>query len=121
MKVIITESKLKTFIKNNLNIDLTGKIEEITSAYRLLNDFDMCFSYHYLREKLNKYGPIYLITLNDKTKILYQLNMDSRQVFIVSNGCDYYDEREFMELLGDGLYDLGVKFEQLKDIYLTNE
>jgi hypothetical protein len=26
-----------------------------------------------------------------------------------------------MELLGDGLYDLGVKFEQLKDIYLTYE
>jgi hypothetical protein len=26
-----------------------------------------------------------------------------------------------MELLGDGLYDLGIKFEQLKDIYLTYE
>jgi hypothetical protein len=33
----------------------------------------------------------------------------------------YDDEREFMELLGDGLYELGVKFEQLKDIYLTYE
>ena len=40
MKYIISESKLKQLIKDKFDIDFTGKIEEVTSAYSLLNDFD---------------------------------------------------------------------------------
>ena len=121
MKILITESKLKTFIKDNIGIDLTDKIQEITSVYSLLNDFDECCSYHYLRTRLNMHGPMYLITLEKRFKILYQLNLDSKIPFIISNRCDYYTEQDFMELLGEGLYELGIRFEQLKNIYLTDE
>ena len=40
MKVLITESKLKTFIKDKFNIDFTGRVEIYPSIYKILNYFD---------------------------------------------------------------------------------
>ena len=42
MKYLISESRIKKLIKDRFDIDFTGKIEEVTSAYSLLNDFDNC-------------------------------------------------------------------------------
>ena len=40
MKYLITESKLKTFIKDKFNIDLTGRVEFEPDSYELLVYFD---------------------------------------------------------------------------------
>ena len=49
MKYLITESKLKTFIKDKFNIDLTGRVEFDPDIYRILNDFDECTDYQSLK------------------------------------------------------------------------
>jgi len=115
MKLIITESKLKKFIRNRFGLDFTGSIEEVTSAYGLLNDFDGCFSYVYINRRLNKYGPIYLITIEDNFKVLYQDTAELGE-WIMDNDCNSYSKEEFMELLG--IDKLGLSMEQFIEVYI---
>jgi len=42
MKYLITESKLKTFIKNKFNIDLTGRVEIDPDLIDVMMSFDNC-------------------------------------------------------------------------------
>jgi len=74
MKYLITESKLKTFIKDKFGLDLTGRVELDPSLYKILNDFDECTDYAHLfrRRNMSNYGPMYRIELTDNFKILYQ-------------------------------------------------
>ena len=117
MKYLITESKLKTFIKNKFNIDLTGRVELEPSLYSVLIDFDNYFTYEGLerRRRMENYGPMYLIELNDKLKILYQMNYSSNNPLIIDNKGDMYEESEFMSLLGVSA--LGITLEQFLDLY----
>lgn len=116
MKYIISESKLKQFIKDKFDIDFTGKVEEVTSAYSLLNDFDNCVSYVYINRRLNNFGPMYLITMSDKVKILYQKNLETGKDYILTNFCDQLDESDFMDLLS--IQPLGLTMEQFIELYL---
>ncbi len=117
MKVLITESKLKTFIKDKFNIDLTGRVELDPSIYSLLNDFDFYFDYDVLRRRQlgDNYGPIYLIELDDNHKVLYQMNYSSNHPLILDNKGDSYEESDFMDMLG--IRKLGLNMEQLLNIY----
>ena len=115
MKLIITESKLKKFIKNRFGLDFTGSIEEVTSAYRLLNDFDECFSYVYINRKLNQYGPMYRINVDDYFKILYQESPDGNDLIVINN-CYKPTEHEVMDLLGIDV--LGITLKKFIEIYL---
>ena len=115
MKVMITESRLKKLINDKLGLDYTGDVEEVTSAYNLLNDFDECFSYVYINRKLNQYGPMYLITVNDYFKILYQERPDDTD-FIVMNNCETPTEHEAMDILGIDV--LGITLKKFIEIYL---
>jgi hypothetical protein len=118
MKVLITESKLKTFIKDKFNIDFTGRVEIDPSIYKILNDFDFYFSYDGLRRRQlgDNYGPIYLIELDDKHKVIYQMNYSSNRPLILDNKGDLYEESDFMSLLG--ISALGITLEQFLDLYI---
>jgi hypothetical protein len=118
MKVLITESKLKTFIKDKFNIDLTGRIEFEPDSYDLLLYFDNYFTYDGLlrRRMMDNYGPIYLIELNDGIKIFYQMNYSSNHPLILDSRGDLYEESEFMKMLG--ISALGITMEQFLDLYV---
>jgi len=118
MKVLITESKLKTFIKDKYNIDLTGRVELDPSIRGILNDFDFYFTYDgLLRRSLgDNYGPMYLIELDDNHKVLYQMNYSSNSQLILDNRGDGYEESDFMNLLG--ISALGITIEQFLDLYV---
>jgi hypothetical protein len=118
MKVVITESKLKTFIKDKFNIDLTGRVEFDPNIYRILNDFDECTDYQSLKRRLSmdNYGPMYLIELEDSYTMLYQMNYTTNIPWIINNGCDTWDESDFMNFLG--ISGLGITIEQFLDLYV---
>ena len=117
MKLLITESKLKTLIKDKFNIDLTGRVEFEPGIYELLNDFDFYFDYEGLRRRstMDNYGPMYLIELDDNHKVFYQMNYSSNHPLILDNRGDAYDESDFMNLLG--ISALGITMEQFLDLY----
>jgi hypothetical protein len=118
MKYLITESKLKSFIKDKFGLDFTGDIELDPNIYKILNDFDECVSYGGLhkRRSSDNYGPMYLITIDDHFKILYQKNYITGMDWIISNGCDVYEESDFMDLLG--IRPLGITMEQFLNLYI---
>ena len=117
MKVVITESKLKTYIRDKFDVDLTGRVEFEPDTYELLVYFDNYFSQDGLvrRRGMDNYGPIYLIKLKGGIKIFYQMNYSSNSPLIISNEGDMYTESEFMHLLG--LHKLGLTVEQLLNLY----
>ncbi len=118
MKLLITESKLKTFIKDKFNIDLTGRVELDPSIYSLLNYFDFYFTYDGLRRRQlgDNYGPMYLIELDNNRKVLYQMNYSSNHPLILDNKGDLYEESDFMSMLG--IRALGITLEQFLDLYI---
>jgi hypothetical protein len=117
MKVVITESKLKTYIKDKFDIDLTGRIEFEPDTYNLLNYFDNYFSHDGLvrRRRMDNYGPIYLIELKDGIKIFYQMNYSSDNPLILSNEGDTYTQSEFREFLG--IQKLAITMDQFLNLY----
>jgi hypothetical protein len=116
MKYIITESRIKDLIKDWFNINFTGKVEEVTSADILSDYFNECGSYTYINRRIDKFGPMYLIDMSDKVKILYQKNLDNGKDWIITNDCIPLDESYFMDLLG--IEPLGLTMEQFIEIYL---
>jgi hypothetical protein len=65
---------------------------------------------------MDNYGPMYLIKLDNSYDILYQMNYVTDIPWIINNGCDRYDESEFMNLLG--ISGLGITMEQFLDLYV---
>jgi hypothetical protein len=118
MKYLITESKLKFFIKDNFDIDLTGRVELDPSLHEILNDFEECTDWTILfrRRNMDNYGPMYLIELKDDFKIIYQKNYMTDKDWIISNRCDVYEESDFMDLLG--IRPLGLTMQQFLDLYI---
>lgn len=118
MKYLITESKLKSFIKNKFGLDFTGDIILNPSIHKILNDFDECVSYGGLHKRLSSdnYGPMYLINIDDHFKILYQKNYITGMDWIISNRCDVYEESDFMDLIG--IRPLGITMEQFLNLYI---
>jgi hypothetical protein len=116
MKVVITESNLKTYIKDKFDIDLTGRIEFEPDTYNLLNYFDNYFSHDGLvrRRRMDNYGPIYLIKLKG-VKIFYQMNYSSDNPLILSSEGAQYTESQFMDLLG--IRKLGLSMDQFLNLY----
>jgi len=117
MKVVITESKLKTYIRDKFGVDFTGRIEFEPDTYKLLNYFDNYFSHDGLvrRRGMDNYGPIYLINLDDRHKVFYQMNYSSNSPLIISNKVNMYTESEFKELLG--IRKLALTMDQFLNLY----
>jgi len=118
MKYLITESKLKSVIKDRFGLDLTGRVELDPSLYKILNDFDFYFTYDELRRRRNmeNYGPVYLIELDDNHKVFYQMNYSSDNQLIIDSKGDVYNESDFMDSLG--IRPLGITLEQFLDLYI---
>ena len=118
MKYLITESKLKTLIKDKFNIDLTGRVEIDPDLIDVMMSFDNCITDDGLRRRLSMdyYGPLYLIKLDNSYNILYQMNYITDIPWIINNGCDRYDDSEFMELFG--ISGLGISVEQFLNLYV---
>ena len=118
MKYLITESSLKSLIKDKFNIDLTGRVEFDPNIYRILNDFDRCTDYQSLKRRLSmdNYGPMYLIELENSYTMLYQMNYTTNIPWIINNGCDTWGESDFMNFLG--ISGLGITMEQFLDLYV---
>jgi hypothetical protein len=128
MKYLLTESKLKSLLKDTFNVDFTGKIEMVTSFYSVLNDFERCVDPSYIRRKLNSDGPMYIISLDTytqrgkykyKNKFLYQKNSSGGGYYLMDISCQYYSESEFMNLIGIKV--LGLSMERFIDLYLDSE
>ena len=69
MKIIINESNVRNLLVNRLGVDLTGKIDMLTSVYHVPSVFDFFMNSHMTRVWMNNYGPMYLIKLPDETLI----------------------------------------------------
>jgi len=95
MKYIITESSLKSFIKDKYNIDLTGKIELVQTKYDVPMRFD---DYITLSGKIKVYIDIYKSQNrsdfdNIKDEIQYRLEDLLPNIELEIN--DIIDERKF--------------------------
>lgn len=114
MKLLITESKIKTLIQDKFGLDFTGDVLELNSVYEIIKYFDSCFSSVYLKRLLSKYGSMYLIKINEPFIIIYQ-NRGNIGNLIMDEECQYYTENEFMKLIG--LEPLGLTMDQFISIY----
>jgi len=100
MKYIITEDKLKKFLKRQFGVDLTGNIEMITSALQISPIFFKHFTTIHINSYLNKYGPMYLIKIDkDDEKFLIQDRGDS-ELYIYSSRGYRINEVTFFERIG---------------------
>jgi hypothetical protein len=116
MKYVITESRIKDLIRVRFGIDFTGKIQVINNADELPKVYTVCPGRTIIDRKINEFGPMFLITMSDKVKMLYQKNSVSNKGWIMSNHCTIIDTYYFMDILG--IEPLGLTMEQFIKIYL---
>jgi hypothetical protein len=112
MKVLISENKFKTFLKDKLGIDLTDKVSLITSSYDLPMSFDRFLGKSMLNVLLNEHGPMYLIRVNG-SKYLYQSR--GNHDFIMNSMGGMLETNHFRDILE--LPPLGVSIQQVLDLY----
>lgn len=97
MKYIITENKLKKFLKREFGVDLTGKIEMITSKHQLPYEFKWMNSAS-INNALNNYGPMFLIN-NDEMMFLVQ-DRGNGESFIITDEKNYISDDLFFKNIG---------------------
>jgi hypothetical protein len=114
MKLLITESKIKKIIQDKFGLDFTGDVLELNSVDEIIKYFDGCFSSVYLKRLLSKYGPMYLIKIDEPFIIIYQ-NRGNTGKLIMDEECQYYTEVEIMKLIG--LEPFGFNMDQFISIY----
>lgn len=113
MRFIITESKLKSFLKDRLGIDLTDKITMVTSQYDLPMEFDRFITPKMLNMYLNRFGPMYVIETPKRT-FLYQ--EQSGTPTIVDTNDRLYSVNSLMKHLG--IPPMGLSVDDIIDIYV---
>ena len=126
MNISITESQYKILIESHdknkklinriVGFDFSGRIEQITSTYDVPMEFDDGIGPEMIRQFLNYFGPMYLFEL-DGVKYLYQDRGD-HEWFIDEEGYDYVDD-EIPEKLG--IYEMGLRFSDILDMYFEEE
>jgi hypothetical protein len=112
MKVIITENKLKDFIRKTFSVDLTNKIEIVTNFWDIPSRFDGLFSRSQVNRILNNYGPMYVLSVDDK-KFLAQPRENGWIGF--NSQFDRLTEAELLDNLG--LQYLGFSLDKVIDLY----
>ena len=99
MKIIINESNVRNLLVNRLGVDLTGKIDMLTSVYHVPTVFDFFMNSHMTRVWMNNYGPMYLIKLPNET-LIYQKQGKIRDEILVNSDGKSYQEQEILDKLG---------------------
>ena len=122
MKILINESNLRNLLVNRLGVDLTGKVDMLTSIYHIPTVFFDWMGHNILRAWLNNYGPMYLIHLPDE-KILYQKQGKIRDEVVIHSSGGSYTSQEIMDKLGIppiglSLDDIVESFAEEKDMGL---
>jgi hypothetical protein len=112
MKYLITESKLKEMLRKVAGVDLTGKVDIVTSTYELPMEFDNIMTPTVLRSYLNHYGPMFIIR-GPKRTFLYQ-NQAGR-VIIADSRDKTYSETSLMDQLG--IPPLGLSVDDIINTY----
>ena len=118
MKVIITESKLKSFLKNKFGIDLDGKIEMVTNKWELPMEFDRVIAPKVLNIYLNRFGPMFVFKIRNHGNFLYQ-NQNGLE-FVADDNDRMINIDDFYNILGVNKY-LGISIDNLIDIYFKEE
>ena len=110
--------KNKKFLTNHMGIDFTGKIKQITSAYKVPYNFyrNGGISLNHAMSYLNNFGPMYFFELGDY-EYLYQDRGD-KDWFIDEYG-HLYIKDEFLERLGIDV--LGLRFSDIVNMYFNEE
>jgi hypothetical protein len=110
--------KNKKFLTNHMGIDFTGKIKQITSAYKVPYNFyrNGGISLNHAMSYLNNFGPMYFFELGDY-EYLYQ-DRGNKDWFIDERGVKYIKD-EFSERLG--LDVLGLRFSDIINMYFNEE
>ncbi len=123
MKFLITESKLKEFIKKKFGVDLTGRIKMIQSYYDLPESFQNRFSKEIINSYLNKFGPMYVI-VGDTDSYLYQNQNDGEIIvnrsIIVNRDNKIINNSELMKDLGIE-YTMGLSIDDLINLYVNED
>ena len=124
MKYLIKEShyvyllenldKNKRFLNNLMGIDFTGKLKQITSAYKVPYNFYRRggITLNHAMSFIKTFGPMYLFEL-DGIEYLY-LDKGNKDWFIDENGVTYTHD-EIPRVLG--IMDLGLRFSDIVDMY----
>ena len=116
MKIVITESKLKNYIKDKLGVDLTGKIELVQSNYDIPMSFDGYLMPWVANMYMNEYGPMFLIKIGNFHWI-YQTQ--GKSYFFMDEMGNHINQSEFMGIIG--IEKLGLSMNQLINLYFTEE
>lgn len=116
MKIVITESKLKNYIKDKLGVDLTGKIELVQSNYDIPMSFDGYLMPWVTNMYMNEYGPMFLIKIGNY-HWLYQTQ--GKSYFLMDEMGNHIDQSEFMKMIG--ISKVGLSMQQLIDLYFIEE
>lgn len=116
VKIVITETKLKTFIKNKLGVDLTDKVNLVTNKWELPKEFNRTITPSALNHYLNRFGPMYAVEVDNNT---YLLQDQGDRIVIVDSNDKIYDEFELMNKIG--IPPLGIKLKDILDLYVDEE
>jgi hypothetical protein len=118
MRVLINESDLRNLLVNRLGVDLTGKVDMLTSIYHIPTVFVDWMGNHILSAWLNNYGPMYLIHLPDE-KILYQKQDKIRDGVIIGSSGGGYTSQEIMDRLG--IPPMGLTLDDIVNTFAEEE
>jgi len=108
--------KAKNFLKDNLGINFTGRIKQITSTYDVPMSFDECLYSESINRYLNFWGPMYLIDFG-WTKMLYQDRGDFE--WFMDEQCNDFVDNEIPEDLG--IAEMGFSFSDIINMYFEEE
>ena len=120
MKIIINESNVRNLLVNRLGVDLTGKVDMLTSIYHIPTVFVDWMGNPILKAWLNNYGPMYLIHLPDED-ILYQNHGKGRQGMIIGNLLvgNSYTTQDILDRLG--IPPIGLSLDDIVDTFAEEE
>jgi hypothetical protein len=100
MKYIITEDKLKKFLKRHFGVDLTGDVEMITSVHQIPSVFDRYFSTSEIARYLNHYGPMYTVRIDKTGETFLIQDKGLNELYIYTSLGYRINEEIFFERIG---------------------
>ena len=100
MKYIITEDKLKKFLKREFGVDLTGDVEMITSVHQIPSVFARFFSTSEITRHLNHYGPMYTVRIDKTGETFLIHDRGGNDLYIYTSLGYRINEEIFFERIG---------------------
>jgi hypothetical protein len=113
MNITIGVSRLKKYLKDKHNLDLTNRIERVTNWSELPIEFERIVQIYMLRRYLSLYGLLFFIKGNKRYYLIQERN-DNWRCF--STKGDSYDLSEVYEDIGVPSY-LGLNPYELYELY----